>query len=99
MDNRYILCGSDEMNITFWKARSAEKLGVLKPCEKATLNYSEALKQTFTSHPQIRYIACHQQIPRQAYHAQKEFHILKMKEKREEANRRAHSKPGTVHFV
>jgi len=29
MDNRYILCGSDEMNIRLWKARSAEKLGVV----------------------------------------------------------------------
>jgi hypothetical protein len=29
MDNKYILCGSDEMNIRMWKARSAEKLGVV----------------------------------------------------------------------
>jgi hypothetical protein len=30
MDNKYILCGSDEMNIRMWKARSAEKLGVVR---------------------------------------------------------------------
>lgn len=99
MDNKYILCGSDEMNIRMWKARSAEKLGVLRPREKTALNYSEALKQKFVSHPQIRRIARHRQVPKHVYHAQKELRTIKMKQKRKEANRRAHSKPGTVPFV
>lgn len=30
-DNRYILSGSDEMNIRLWKANAAEKLGVVSP--------------------------------------------------------------------
>lgn len=30
-DNKYILSGSDEMNIRLWKANAAEKLGVVKP--------------------------------------------------------------------
>ncbi len=34
-DSRYILCGSDEMNIRLWKANASEKLGVLAPREKA----------------------------------------------------------------
>lgn len=28
-DNKYILSGSDEMNIRMWKARASEKLGVV----------------------------------------------------------------------
>lgn len=28
-DNKYILSGSDEMNIRLWKANAAEKLGVV----------------------------------------------------------------------
>lgn len=28
-DNKYILCGSDEMNIRLWKANASEKLGVV----------------------------------------------------------------------
>ncbi|KRT82715.1 translation initiation factor eIF2A, partial [Oryctes borbonicus] len=31
LDNKYILSGSDEMNIRVWKARASEKLGPLKP--------------------------------------------------------------------
>lgn len=30
-DNKYILSGSDEMNIRLWKANAAEKLGAVSP--------------------------------------------------------------------
>lgn len=29
LDNKYVLSGSDEMNIRIWKARASEKLGVV----------------------------------------------------------------------
>lgn len=29
LDDKYILSGSDEMNIRMWKARASEKLGVV----------------------------------------------------------------------
>lgn len=29
-DNKYILCGSDEMNIRIWKANASEKLGLVR---------------------------------------------------------------------
>lgn len=31
-DNKFILSGSDEMNIRLWKANAAEKLGVVSQC-------------------------------------------------------------------
>lgn len=31
-DNKYILSGSDEMNIRLWKANASEKLGVVSLC-------------------------------------------------------------------
>nr|CAD7412150.1 unnamed protein product [Timema poppensis] len=99
LDNKYILSGSDEMNIRLWKARASEKLGVLKPREKTALNYSEALKEKFASHPQIRRIARHRQVPKMIYNGQKELRTLKEKKKIREANRRAHSKPGSVPYV
>lgn len=37
MDNKYILSGSDEMNIRLWKANAAEKLGTVSeacPCQQ-----------------------------------------------------------------
>merc|ERR1719189_3300340 len=43
-DNRYILSGSDEMNLRLWKARASEKLGIIKERQRMALNYNERLK-------------------------------------------------------
>ncbi|XP_054267725.1 DDB1- and CUL4-associated factor 13-like [Macrosteles quadrilineatus] len=99
MDNKYIATSSDEMNIRLWKARASEKLGVLMGRERAALNYNEALKKKFANHPQIRRIARHRQVPKHIYNAQREQRTIRDKTKRKEANRRTHSKPGTVPFV
>ncbi|XP_058810747.1 DDB1- and CUL4-associated factor 13 [Phymastichus coffea] len=99
LDNKYIISGSDEMNIRVWKARASEKLGVLKPRERAALNYSEALKEKFASHPQVRRIARHRQVPKHVYNAQSELRTAREKIKRKESNRRIHSKKGAEPFV
>nr|CAH7748661.1 unnamed protein product [Callosobruchus chinensis] len=99
LDNKYIISGSDEMNIRLWKARASEKLGPLKPREKAALRYSEALKEKYASHPQIKRISRHRHVPKHIYNAQRELRTIKEKQKRKEANRRAHSKPGEVPYV
>ncbi|XP_028141518.1 DDB1- and CUL4-associated factor 13 [Diabrotica virgifera virgifera] len=99
LDNKYILSGSDEMNIRIWKARASEKLGPLRPREKAALRYSDALKEKFASHPEVKRIARHRHVPKHIYNAQREIHTIKQKQKKKEANRRAHSKPGEVPYV
>lgn len=71
----------------------------MKSRERAAINYSEALKEKFASHPEIRRIARHRQIPKHIHNAHKELRTIKEKIKRKEANRRAHSKPGTVPHV
>ncbi|KAL7292952.1 hypothetical protein TKK_0013404 [Trichogramma kaykai] len=98
-DSKYILSGSDEMNIRIWKAKSSEKLGVLKPREKAALNYSEALKEKFAAHPQVRRIANHRKLPKHIFNARNEHRTITESQKRKESNRRRHSKPGSVPFV
>ncbi|XP_046396694.1 DDB1- and CUL4-associated factor 13 isoform X1 [Ischnura elegans] len=99
LDAKYIASASDEMNIRIWKARAAEKLGVLKPREKRALEYSQALREKFAFHPQIKRIARHRQVPKHIYNAQRELRAIKDKTSRKDANRRAHSKPGTVPHV
>lgn len=71
----------------------------MKPREKTALNYAEALKDKFATHPQIKRIARHRHVPKHILNAQKEIRTIKEKTKRKEANRRAHSKPGSVPFV
>lgn len=99
LDNKYILTGSDEMNIRMWKAKASEKLGILKPRERTALNYAEALKEKFSAHPQVKRIARHRHVPKHIVNAQKEIKTIREKNNRKEANRRAHSKAGSVPFV
>lgn len=99
LDNKYIFSGSDEMNIRLWKARAAEKLGVLRPREKFAFEYNESIKERFAAHPQIARIARHRQVPKYVYNEAKNLRQAINKVKRKEANRRINSKPGKVPFV
>jgi WD repeat and SOF domain-containing protein 1 len=99
LDNKYIISGSDEMNIRLWKARAWEKIGVVKTRERDALNYNEALKDKFGHFPQVKRILRHRQVPKHVYQARKELRIIKDSKKRKESNRRSHTKPGAVPFV
>uniref|UniRef100_A0A672S3U7 Ddb1 and cul4 associated factor 13 n=1 Tax=Sinocyclocheilus grahami TaxID=75366 RepID=A0A672S3U7_SINGR len=63
-DNKYVLSGSDEMNIRLWKANASEKLGLLSAREKAAANYNKKLIEKFQHHPQVKRIARHRHLPR-----------------------------------
>ncbi|KAM5158447.1 DDB1- and CUL4-associated factor 13 [Mantella aurantiaca] len=98
-DNKYVLCGSDEMNIRIWKANASEKLGVLTPRERAAQNYSQKLKEKFQHHPQIKKISRHRHLPKSIYSQIQEQRIMKEARRKKEKNRRKHSKQGTVPIV
>lgn len=99
LDNKYIISGSDETNLRIWKAKASEKLGILKTREKLALHCNDALKEKYAIHPEIRRIARHRQVPKHIYNARDELRKIREKNKRKEANRRSHSKKGTVPFV
>ena len=88
LDSKYILCGSDEMDIRAWKANASEKLGPKGSREEINFRYQAKLK--------IARIARHRHVPKHVYHGKKEKDAMLNAIKRKEANRRAHSKPGTV---
>ncbi|XP_066259161.1 DDB1- and CUL4-associated factor 13 [Euwallacea similis] len=99
LDNKFIISGSDEMNIRIWKARASEKLGPLTTKERNALDCAEALKEKFASYPQIKRISRHRQVPKHIYNAQRELRTIKEKQKKKESNRRRHSKKGKVPYV
>ncbi|XP_040287946.1 DDB1- and CUL4-associated factor 13 [Bufo bufo] len=98
-DNKYILCGSDEMNIRIWKANASEKLGLLSPRERAAENYNQKLKEKFKHHPQIRRISRHRHLPRPIYSQIHEQRVMKEARRKKDLNRRKHSKKGTVPII
>lgn len=99
MDNKYIVSGSAETNIRVWKARAAEKLGMMRPRERAALDYGEKLKEKYQHFPQMRRISRHRHVPRAIYTEAKTQRIQRDSRKRKERNIRRHSKAGTVPFV
>ncbi|KHJ97317.1 WD domain, G-beta repeat protein [Oesophagostomum dentatum] len=88
MDNKFVLSGSNEMNVRVWKAKAAEKLGPLAPREKAAFAYSEKLREQFKEHPEIRRIARHRNVPKSILHASREHAAIRASQSRKEFNRR-----------
>eukprot|EP00096_Caligus_rogercresseyi_P014095 TRINITY_DN6627_c0_g1_i1.p1 TRINITY_DN6627_c0_g1~~TRINITY_DN6627_c0_g1_i1.p1 ORF type:complete len:447 (+),score=106.61 TRINITY_DN6627_c0_g1_i1:56-1396(+) len=99
LDNKYIMSGSDEMNIRLWKANASEQLGVLKDRQRAALEYNATLKEKYGNYPKIRRIAKHKNVPKHVLNAMAEHKIIKASKSRKEANRRMHSAPGKVPYV
>lgn len=99
LDSKFVLSGSDEMNIRIWKAIASEKLGPLRPRERAAMNYNSKLLEVYGEHPEIRRIIRHRFVPKSIYNATKEHKAMMLAERRKEENRRKHSKPGTVPYV
>ncbi|KAL7672442.1 hypothetical protein ACOME3_007326 [Neoechinorhynchus agilis] len=91
MDSKYILSGSDEMDIRIWKANASEKLGLLAPREREALAYAENLKEKFADFPMIKRIAHHRHVPKFILNAQRERHIMLQSEYRKAANRKLHA--------
>ncbi|CAL8259960.1 unnamed protein product [Boreogadus saida] len=95
-DNKYVMSGSDEMNIRLWKANAAEKLGVLSHREKLAANYNQKLKEKFQHHPKVKRIARHRHLPKHIYMDTKEHNVMREARRRKERNVIQHSKPGAV---
>ncbi|VDO21441.1 unnamed protein product [Brugia timori] len=99
LDNKFVLSGSDEMNIRLWKANASEKLGPLHRRERATLNYNARLLEVYGEHPEVRRIVKRRFVPRSIYTATKEHKAINLSQRRKEENRRKHSKPGAVPYI
>lgn len=76
-DSKFVLSGSNEMNIRVWKANAAEKLGPLTKREKQAFAYNEKLRETYKNHPEVRRIAKHRNVPRHIFTAAKEHKLIR----------------------
>uniref|UniRef100_A0A8C4QB70 DDB1- and CUL4-associated factor 13 n=1 Tax=Eptatretus burgeri TaxID=7764 RepID=A0A8C4QB70_EPTBU len=94
LDNKYILSGSDEMNIRIWKANAAEKLGVMQPREQAALHHSDRLREKYQHFPEIKRILRHRHLPRRVYSEARQQRVMRTAQKRKEENRQEHRRQG-----
>ncbi|CAD6191420.1 unnamed protein product [Caenorhabditis auriculariae] len=86
-DNKFVLSGSNEMNVRVWKANASEKLGPLAKREKDAFAYNEKLRETYKEHPEIRRIARHRNVPKHIFNAAKEHQTIRNSKSRKELNR------------
>eukprot|EP00040_Diaphanoeca_grandis_P005438 m.32831 g.32831 ORF g.32831 m.32831 type:complete len:451 (-) comp16707_c0_seq1:116-1468(-) len=68
-DNKYVLTGSDEMNIRLWKTDASEHLGTMSARQRSAQKYNTALKDRFRHHPDIKRIARHRHVPKAIFKA------------------------------
>ena len=98
-DNKYIVSSSDEMDIRIWKAFASEKLGPKSHRERSAFEYQTKIIEKYENHPEIRRVMRHRHVPKHIVNGTKEKRLMVTAEKRKDANRRIHSKKGTVGFV
>lgn len=98
-DGRYVLSGSDEMNIRLWKAEASQPVGPVQRRQRTALRYGERLRERFRYHPLIRRVARHRHVPRLVYKQSKERRAMLASRHRKQENVIRHSKPGKVQRV
>jgi len=98
-DGRFVLSGSEDTNIRVWKAKADQKLGVASNRETRAEAYRETLKKKFSRMPEIARIKRHRHVPKMIKTIGNKRRIMKEARQRKDANRRKHSKPGTMDHV
>jgi hypothetical protein len=52
-DARFVLTGSDDGNVRIWKAKAADKLGIITARERAAMEYRQSLKERWKMDAQV----------------------------------------------
>ena len=80
--------------------KKAQQLEVeLDKTKEELMQTTEKLKEKYGQHPQISRIARHRQVPRHIKSSRAEIRAIKDGAKRKDANKRKHTKPGSVPYV
>ena len=95
-DSKFVMTGSDETNIRLWKSLAWGKLGPISSREKTSLEYNKKLINRYSSHPQVKRIKRHRNIPKMVKSISAEHTNIRAARKKKDDNRRKHSKPGSV---
>ncbi|KAI5115053.1 hypothetical protein M0805_005214, partial [Coniferiporia weirii] len=93
-DARFVLSGSDDGNARIWKARAAEKIGVVTTREKAAMEYRDSLRERWKIDTEIGKVARSRRIPKPVYKAAQLKHTMLESRRVKEERRRKHSRAG-----
>ncbi|KAJ1965975.1 Protein sof1 [Dipsacomyces acuminosporus] len=92
MDNNYVLSGSDDSNLRLWRARASQRMGAKSNRERASIEYSEKLKDRYKYVPEVRKVLHQRNVPKGIKKAADTKRIMLRSRKNKEENLRKHSK-------
>lgn len=95
-DGRFVLSGSDDTNLRIWKAQASSNTGKRTAREERSSEYTAALVARHEHMPEVRRISKYRQVPKVIKKTAIRQNDTKESERRKEANRRRHSKPGAA---
>jgi len=90
MDTKYVLSGSEDMNIRLWKSDAAASLKTMLPRERKKRDYNAKLVQRFSQTTEVKRIGRHRHMPKQILKAKRLKHVMDEADNRKEKNRKAH---------
>ncbi|KAJ7103778.1 WD40-repeat-containing domain protein [Mycena epipterygia] len=93
-DARFVLSGSDDGNVRIWKAKAAERLGIVTARERAAIEYRESLKDRWKSDAEVGRVVRSRHIPRPVYQAAKLKRTMLDAQRVKEERRRKHTRAG-----
>ncbi|KAJ7123926.1 WD40 repeat-like protein [Mycena filopes] len=93
-DARFVLSGSDDGNVRIWKAKAAERLGIVTARERAAIEYRESLKDRWKMDAEVGRIVRSRHVPRPVYQASKLKRTMLDAQRVKEERRRKHTRAG-----
>ncbi|KAJ7176558.1 WD40 repeat-like protein [Mycena filopes] len=93
-DARFVLSGSDDGNVRIWKAKAAERLGIVTARERAAIEYRESLKDRWKMDAEVGRVVRSRHVPRPVYQASKLKRTMLDAQRVKEERRRKHTRAG-----
>ncbi|KZP21284.1 WD40 repeat-like protein [Athelia psychrophila] len=93
-DARFVLSGSDDGNLRIWKARAAEKLGIVTARERAAMEYRESLKKRWAVDATVGKVLRKRHLPKPVHQASNLKRTMLDARRVKEERRRAHTRSG-----
>ncbi|KAJ7662202.1 WD40 repeat-like protein [Mycena polygramma] len=93
-DARFVLSGSDDGNVRIWKAKAAERMGVVTARERAAIEYRDSLKDRWKTDAEVGRVVRSRHIPRPVYQASKLKRTMLEAARVKDERRRKHTRAG-----
>lgn len=94
LDTRFVLSGSDDANLRIWKARAADKLGVVDKKEQVSREYRDELRSKWGQVAEVSKIERQRYLPKPIHQATKLRREMLDAANSKEENRRRHAPKG-----